>query len=637
MAALDALPAWARELSEKYYGQTLAMFVLHGNVRDLAGLRGEAPEDNPKPAGAGASEPRAKAPPEFLPLGKFLRTGLFPNRDLVITYDRGSGLSFADPEMQKDFRRAIEGYDQFHGSNFAAGLPRNPDGVLSILDNYLRLRIADGKKIALILDFAETLAPAGDNSSLSAEDRNALVTLKRWAQHPVFLAADITICLIAENLAELNPGLVQNPGVAAIHIPLPDESERLEYIRGAGPLAAQDDVTPELLANLTAGLKRVQIQNLMAQARQNQRPLTMKFLAGRKKDMIEAESGGFLEFVQSRFNLEMVAGNDAAKSKLKDAAAALRAGKTDVLPMGYVICGPVGTGKTFLTTCFAGEVGIPAVTLKNFRSMWQGVTEANLERVLSLLKAMSPIAVIVDEADAQLGTRSSSGDSGVGNRVFAQIAAFMGNTELRGKVIWFLLTCRPDLLPVDLKRQGRAEEHIALFYPDTLDERRALLRAMQKKCAVTLAPEVEQYFTDHSSGLSGADIEAVLARARMKCALRSAGLAAAGGAPSAASPASVTLDPPRSAGGAAAGAAPPTAAPASAALPDPGGVSAEDVQSVLDDFVPPSYPSEIELQNLVAVLECTSRSLLPERYRKANRGELIERLNQLGALAADAS
>jgi SpoVK/Ycf46/Vps4 family AAA+-type ATPase len=103
--------------------------------------------------------------------------------------------------------------------------------------------------------------------------------------------------------------------------------------------------------------------------------------------------------------------------------------------------------------------------------MWQGVTEGNLERVLNLLKAMSPIAVIVDEADAQLGNRSSSGDSGVGNRVFAQIAAFMGNTELRGKVIWFLLTCRPDFLPVDLKRQGRAEEHIALFYPDTEEER----------------------------------------------------------------------------------------------------------------------------------------------------------------------
>jgi len=99
---------------------------------------------------------------------------------------------------------------------------------------------------------------------------------------------------------------------------------------------------------------------------------------------------------------------------------------------------------------------------------------------------MSPIAVVVDEADAQLGNRSSSGDSGVSNRVFAKIAAFMGDTEMRGKVIWFLLTSRPDLIPVDLKRQGRAEEHIALFYPDTKEERRALLRAMQKKSGTEL-------------------------------------------------------------------------------------------------------------------------------------------------------
>jgi hypothetical protein len=150
--------------------------------------------------------------------------------------------------------------------------------------------------------------------------------------------------------------------------------------------------------------------------------------------------------------------------------------------------------------------------------MWQGVTEGNLERVLNLLKAMSPIAVIVDEADAQLGNRSSSGDSGVGNRVFAQIAAFMGNTELRGKVIWFLLTCRPDFLPVDLKRQGRAEEHIALFYPDTEEERTALVQAMLKKSGTKVSSEAERCFVERSVGLSGADIEAVLTRARMQCA-----------------------------------------------------------------------------------------------------------------------
>ena len=340
------------------------------------------------------------------------------------------------------------------------------------------------------------------------------------------------------------------------------------------------------MAKLGAGLKRVQLQTLTSQAVQNRQPLTQKFLARRKKDLIEAESGGLLEFVESRFDLSMVAGSDQAKKKLQDASAAIRAGKTEVLPMGYVICGPVGTGKTFLTTCFAGEVGIPAVMLKNFRSMWQGVTEGNLERVLNLLKVMSPIAVIVDEADAQLGNRASSGDSGVSNRVFAQIAQFMGNTELRGKVIWFLLTCRPDLLPVDLKRQGRAEEHIALFYPETDEERLAMLRAMQRKTGTQLSsPEADKLFLEHGAQLSGADIEAVLIRARMK-----------------------------------------------RALENEAAVDADDLKSALEDFIPPSYPTEIELQNLVAVLECTSKKLLPQKFRDMDRTEVIRRARELTAL-----
>src|ERR1019366_7930972 len=224
-AHLDSLPAWAKELSEKYYSRTITMFVLHGNVRDLVAFRREG------------------AALEFCGMQRFLRSGLFGQRDLVITYDRGGGLSFAEPRMQEDFRQAISGYDQFHGTSYATALPRNPDGVLNLLDNYLRLRAAD--------------------------DRNALVTLKRWAQHPAFLSADLTICLIAENLSELNQGIIQNPGVAAISIPLPSEEERLEFIRASGAFPGQDGVTPETLATLTAGLKRVHVRNLLSQAVEN--------------------------------------------------------------------------------------------------------------------------------------------------------------------------------------------------------------------------------------------------------------------------------------------------------------------------------------------------------------------------------
>lgn len=561
------LPDWAQHLSEKYFSRTFALFVVSGNVHDLVAVRKN-----------GATE--------FQPLPTFLNESMFAKRDVVISYDRGGGLAFAKPEMQADFMRALEGYDTFHGTRYCQALPRNPDGILALLESYLRVRILDGKKIAIIIHYAETVVPAGDVSGMSSEDRNCLVILKRWAQNPAFLRADVTICLVAENQSELNQSIVQNPAVASVSIPLPEEEDRLDFLRAQlsrKPLPDGSDVSLAALSELTAGLKRVQLQSLIQDANENQRPLTVEFLSRRKKELIEAESGGLLEFVQSRFNLSMVAGHEPVKKKLRAAASALRAGRSEVLPMGYVICGAVGTGKTFLTTCFAGEVGIPSVILKNFRSMWQGVTEGNLERVLKLLRAMSPIAVIVDEADAQLGDRNNSGDSGVGNRVFAQIAQFMGNTELRGKVIWFLLTCRPDLLPVDLKRQGRAEEHLALFYPDKEDERIAVFRAMQKKTGTVLTgTDAEQLFLRNTASLSGADVEAVLVRARLN--------AATDGREQ------ITLD---------------------------------DMRAALDDFIPPSYPSEIELQNLVAVLECTSKSLLPDKYRSMSRDEITRRVATL--------
>ena len=98
---------------------------------------------------------------------------------------------------------------------------------------------------------------------------------------------------------------------------------------------------------------------------------------------------------------------------------------------------------------------------------------------------MWPVGVIIDEADAFLGDRNQQGDSGTSNRIFAELSTFMANTEYRGKIVWFLITSRPDLLPIDLKRQGRAEEHLALLDPETEAEHDALFRIMLKKGGLT--------------------------------------------------------------------------------------------------------------------------------------------------------
>jgi len=55
----------------------------------------------------------------------------------------------------------------------------------------------------------------------------------------------------------------------------------------------------------------------------------------------------------------------------------------------------------------------------------------------------------------------------------------------------------------------------------------------------------------------------------------------------------------------------------------------EILDSVFEDFLPPTYPDEVELQTLTAVAECTSKALLPDRFRKLDRNNVLTRIQEL--------
>jgi hypothetical protein len=62
------------------------------------------------------------------------------------------------------------------------------------------------------------------------------------------------------------------------------------------------------------------------------------------------------------------------------------------------------------------------------------------------------------------------------------------------------------------------------------------------------------------------------------------------------------------------------------------GVTTKILEEVVEDFLPPTYPLEVELQTLAAVLECTSKSLLPDQYQDMDREEIVQRVDQLKQL-----
>ncbi len=568
---LESLPPWGAELVRSVQANQSNTFLIHGVPADLVPVRGAAGL-------------------RFLSLDLFLTQELFARYPSVITYNRAEGLGFSTPEARGHFQEKLKAYDSVHGTNWSQqALPRDPGNAFALLDSYFRACAAmqPARAVALILPFAETVVPAGDASYRTPEDRTVLVYLRKWSQDPALLAKNIVTVLVTESLSELDPKLLRSNASRELEIVRPGQQERLEYleaVRAADWYSRMSELPAVRMAELTAGMTRVQLGQLLDGADAAGEKITRDAVRHFKKEVIETEGLGLMEYVEPKYDLSMVAGMPAVKERLRRAARAIARGNPAAVPMGYLVCGPVGSAKSFLVECFANEIGFPCVKLKNFRSMWVGSTESNLERILKILSSLTPVGVIIDEADAALGNREASGDSGTQNRVFAQIAAFMGDTRNRGKILWFLITCRPDLLPIDLKRQGRAEEHVPLFYPETAAEYDEIYRVMLKKLGMKTAVADVSSVADEKMllGLSGSDLEAVLVRATLE-----------------------------------------------AEAADSSEVTRDHLRKAFSDFIPPANSREREMQTLCAVLESTSRELLPARFREMDRGDVEARINAI--------
>ncbi len=545
-------PAWAAELSELYFSGSTSLFVVHGNVHDVVPL-----------AADGSA---------YGSLSDFLAEQVFGRWDLVLYYDLARGLrAFAGRDGSRLKEMVVEANEKVGDLAVAR---KDPATAFALLDRFVQNNIMAGEdsiSAAILIDHASFLLPNGEPGRLSPAASQQVVTLLNWAASPHVKRLNMAIVLMDESAAALSERVTSNPYVSDIEVGMPDEAERARFIHYAvegRDFHLSSDYSEADLARLTAGISCVDMNVMVQSAFESGHRLDAARMRAIKKELIERQCRGLLEFMEPKWKADVLVGHAAVKQRLREDAQLLQRGDTETLPMGYLVCGPVGTGKTFMAQCMAGEMGVPCVILKNFRSKYVGETEGNLERVLGVLRAMGPVVVVIDEADAALGDRDQEGDSGTSSRVFSLIAAQMGDTRYRGKILWMLLTCRPDLLPIDLKRQGRAEVHIPLFYPTLKEELRAMFQAMGRKAGVQLAPE-DIPEIGLPGRLSGADIEGIVVRAARRGRLRGEA-----------------------------------------------GIGKAALETELAGFLPSLDGLEKELQEIAALLECTDAEFLPEAFRQ---------------------
>ena len=277
--------------------------------------------------------------------------------------------------------------------------------------------------------------------------------------------------------------------------------------------------------------------------------------------------GELLDVVVPAYGFEGIAGYQTIKSFLLSVRDAIRKGDIRRVPMGCMLMGPPGTGKTAIAQAFARECGYIFLVVRNLLNMFVGSSEANNERMLMALRELAPAIVLRDEVDEEdSGRQGYQGDSGVSGRIRRMWMQFLSDSTIRGRVFVISCTNRPDRLDAALKRSGRTDERIPMLMPDH-QTRTQLFPVMIQRYQFPCAEHIDWgVHATETKNFSGADIEVIVRRAY------------------------------------------------DFAAQDGGIITGECVHHAIEDFIPSASQAEIARMTLLAIQETSSKRFLPHDW-----------------------
>jgi hypothetical protein len=536
------VPAWLRaSVLDRYHSGASHLFLLHGNVRDVHPFGGD-----------------------YVGLADGIRR-LAGARAIVVSYDVSSGLSFPDAAREKAFRRAL--------GLKAGALPADPARALALLDALLSSGRCAPESVAVVVDYAHVLAPPEGGG---LERQNA-TTLARWAGDPKVAARRPLVALIAPAAGDVSPEVHSGAaGAEVVTVPRPPLEDRAAFAQELSRRwpEVKWEMDADHLAAETGGLSLVQIEDMVQRARGARAPLARASILDRKIELLRQEYGDVLEILEPRNGLSAVGGLDHAVAELREVADIMRRGLHSAAPLGIILMGPPGTGKSYLAECFAKECGMLCVRFRPLRGMYVGQSERNQEKAFAAIRALAPVVVIVDESDqAEGGSRDQgSGDSGVTERMRAAAFNFWADNALRGRVLRIDSTNRVDLIDSAMRRSGRTDVKIPVLMPDETARRQIFEVLVRKhRLATTIADFAP--FAARTEGYTGSDIELAITTA-YRFALRDGGKT----------------------------------------------LTDAHLAAALDDFIPAARDqAAIDRMTLAALDECRNKRLLPRDHERIRR------------------
>lgn len=475
----------------------------------------------------------------------------------------------------------------------------NPTYALQLLNQLCACARAakDGKRLLeehllIVVESADMVIPLGESiAQLSEVDRKRISICFDWFSDPDFANGKDAVVLISESRSSLNQRVAKLPQVLEVQVPSPDRAQRLQFItwfennlKGDRKLKLWS--TKEELAELTAGLSIHALMQLLKGSVYDDRQLTASDVVAKVEEFIKGELGDdVVEFKKPEHSMDDVVGFRTLRKFLDEKfIPRIRKGGKGAIP-GAAVCGPNGSGKTYLFEAVAGMLGMVVLVIKNIRSKWFGDTDLKAERLERILHALGRAMIFMDEADVMLG--------GVGEdvheterRLTGKIQNMMSDTRLLGKITWLLMTARIQQLSPDLRRPGRAGSLIIPVLDPEGEDRKDFIKWMVTP-VMEAAPTEDQvkkldestksfypaFFTDVRRGLIAESEQ--LGRK----------------------------------------------------------LSFEEAVAIIGDYIPPAIELNREYQTLQALVNCTRKSLLPDTTVKdATRKAWMARIAVLEAM-----
>ena len=435
----------------------------------------------------------------FLSLEQLLDRELSDKFNLM-SMDIASGLGFYSPATEREVIRICESRD---GVYIPAGRIKalremietsrnNPLSALVLLEgiweafNRIRAQEQGTKPFCAVFRFAGSLFPTGDYSRLSELDRQRLIAFLAWVTTPVFQNGPDLLIFLNSIRSELNPRIPALPNATHLEINLPTQKERLQFtthfashnkgMRFVGGKAR--------FAEDTAGLALNNIKDMLEVAARTRKALTRKAIVAEVNAILQAQLGDIIRIKYPEHKPEDIIGHQASGQIFTDIFE--RCEDPDTAVAAMLVSGPNGGGKTFQLEAYAAASGRVVIELTGIRGSYFGETDKFFEMLRWHISTLGKILILVDEAHTAFGSIHSSQTHQTEQRLSGNIIKMMGNPVYLGKVLWGLMTSRPDSLDPDIK--SRAPVQVPIFDLEG-EERRAFIAEILRRKKIRIGDE----------------------------------------------------------------------------------------------------------------------------------------------------